>query len=118
MKIIGIIIVYIGVGIFIWAAIYLKKAISGFISPRLDYIVKDGPFKFSRHPVYFGMIVAMFGLAISLRSWLEMLAVLFLFLPSEIHRAKLEEKELSNKFGKVWIDYVNKTNFFFPKFKK
>ena len=28
------------------------------------------------------------------------------------------QKELSNKFGKEWIDYVNKTSFFLPKFKK
>ncbi len=118
VKIAGIIIVYIGVGIFIWAAMYLKKAISGLISPRLEYIVTGGPFKYSRHPVYFGMMVAMFGVAISLRSWLGLVAVLLLFLPSEIHRARLEEKELSRKFGKDWIDYVNKTSFFLPQFKK
>ena len=51
-------------------------------------------------------------------SWLGIFAVLFLFLPSEIHRAKLEEKELSNKFCKEWLEYVNKTSFFFPRLKK
>lgn len=113
-KLLGIIIVYVGMGIFMWAAIYLKKAIMGIINPRLDIIVKNGPYKFCRHPVYFGITISMLGLAISLRSWIGIITVLFLFLPTEIHRAKLEEKAMAQKFGEEWFEYVKNTSFFFP----
>ena len=113
-KLLGIIIVYVGMGIFIWAAIYLKKAISGLINPRLDYVVKNGPYRFCRHPVYFGITIALIGLAISLRSWLGIFTVLLLFIPSEIYRAKLEEKALADKFGDEWLNYVKNTSFFIP----
>jgi protein-S-isoprenylcysteine O-methyltransferase Ste14 len=45
---------------------------------------------------------------------LQLLAVLLIFLPSEIYRAKLEEKLLSEKFGDKWIVYKNNTSFFIP----
>lgn len=50
-KVLGIIIVYIGMGILVWASIYLKRAIAGMIHPRLDHLVKSGPYKYCRHPV-------------------------------------------------------------------
>ena len=113
-KLIGIIIVYIGIGIFIWAWFYLKRAIAGMIQPRLNNLVTNGPYKYCRHPVYFGMTISFIGMAFALRSWLGLLAVLIIFLPSEIYRAKLEEKSLSEKFGEDWTTYKNNTSFFIP----
>lgn len=114
IKLFGIIIVYIGILVLILSSIYLKKAIMGIINPRLDIIVKNGPYKFCRHPAYFGITISMLGLAISLRSWIGIITVLFLFLPTEIHRAKLEEKAMAQKFGEEWFEYVKNTSFFFP----
>ncbi len=113
-KLLGIIIVYIGMGIFIWASFYIKRAIAGMIKPTLNNLVINGPYKYCRHPVYFGITAAFFGLAFALKSWLGILSVLLIFLPSEMYRAKLEEKLLSEKFGKEWITYKNNTRFFIP----
>lgn len=113
-KLVGIVIVYIGMGIFLWASFYLKRAIAGMIQPRLDNLVTNGPYKYCRHPVYLGMTIAFIGLAFALKSWLGLLSVLLMFLPSEIHRAKLEEKLLLEKFGEEWMTYKNNTSFFIP----
>jgi protein-S-isoprenylcysteine O-methyltransferase Ste14 len=67
-----------------------------------------------RHPVYLGMTIALLGAAISLRSWPGMVAVLLLFLPSEIYRAWLEERALSAKFGGEWLKYAARTSFILP----
>jgi len=61
-----------------------------------------------------GITIAFIGLTIALKSWLGLLVVFLIFLPSEIHRAILEEKLLSEKFGEEWIDYKNNTSFFIP----
>ena len=105
-KWIGIAIVYIGIVLVVWAAVHIKAAIRGMVNPVLNQLVKDGPYKFIHHPVYLGTTIALVGVALSLRSWPGLLCALFLFLPSELHRARLEEKALAEKFGEEWGNYV------------
>ena len=113
-KIIGIIVVYLGMALVVWATFHIRGAISGMVKPRLSELVITGPYRFIRHPVYVGTTVALIGVTLSLRSWIGFLAVLILFLPSEIHRAKLEEKALAGKFGTKWDEYHKRTGFFSP----
>jgi len=117
-KMIGIALVYLGMALVVWAGFHIKGAIGGMVSPRLDYLVKDGPYRFIRHPVYLGTTIALVGVTVSLRSWPGLLCVFFLFLPTEIHRAKLEEKALARKFGEQWDNYIRKTGFFMPFLRK
>ncbi len=113
----GVIIVVFGMLIVFWATIYIKKAILGEIEPTLNILIKKGPYRFIRHPVYLGMTIALLGVPVSLGNWLGIIAVFLLFLPSEIYRAKLEEKKLAIKFGTEWENYVKKTNFILPFIK-
>ncbi|HEY5535638.1 MAG TPA: isoprenylcysteine carboxylmethyltransferase family protein [Ignavibacteria bacterium] len=118
VKLTGIIVVYAGMGICIWSTIYLKGAITDMVLPRFDYLVKNGPYNYCRHPIYLGITIAFIGLALALRSWMGLISVLLVFLPREIHRAKLEEKMLSEKFGDEWLQYKNNTCFLIPGIKR
>jgi protein-S-isoprenylcysteine O-methyltransferase Ste14 len=104
--------------IVIWAAWHLKKGFFGGIEPENELLIKTGPYKYIRHPVYLGMTIALLGIPIILKSWIGIIAVFIFFLPSEIYRAKLEEKTLSKKFGKQWDEYLKRSGFFFPSIKK
>jgi protein-S-isoprenylcysteine O-methyltransferase Ste14 len=118
-KNIGIILVICGMSIVVVSVIYIKKAIFGEVKPNIDKLVVNGPYRIIRHPVYFGMTIAIAGVSISLNSWIGLLCVFIFFLPSEIYRAKLEEKALYEKFGKEWEKYLRNTGFFLPfKLKK
>ena len=68
--------------------------------------------------VYLGMTIALFGVTVSLRSWLGMISVFLLFLPTEIYRAKLEEKALFRLFGAEWESYLSQAGFFLPIVQK
>ncbi|RLD26284.1 MAG: hypothetical protein DRI75_12000, partial [Bacteroidetes bacterium] len=57
----GAIIVVFGMLIVFWATIYIKKAILGEIEPKLNILIKNGPYRFIRHPVYLGMTIALLG---------------------------------------------------------
>jgi protein-S-isoprenylcysteine O-methyltransferase Ste14 len=114
----GLIIVYWGMAIVIWAVWHLKKGILGGIEPENEILIKTGPYKYIRHPVYLGMTIAMLGIPVAFESWIGLLSVLIVFLPSEIYRAKLEEKALSSKFGKEWDEYKRESGFFFPLIRK
>jgi protein-S-isoprenylcysteine O-methyltransferase Ste14 len=113
-KILGLIIVYLGMAIVVWAVWHLRKGIFGGIEPEKNHLVKTGPYKHIRHPVYLGMTIAMLGIPIFFVSWMGLLAVLIIFLPTEIYRAILEEKLLASKFGKEWDEYKGKSGFLFP----
>jgi protein-S-isoprenylcysteine O-methyltransferase Ste14 len=117
-KILGLIIVYFGMAIVIWAAWHLKKGIWGGIEPENELLIKTGPYKYIRHPVYLGMTIAILGIPIVLESWIGLLAVFIIFSPSEIYRAKLEEKALSKKFGGKWDEYKKESGFFIPQMRK
>lgn len=112
--VVGVLLVGIGMSIVLYAAYYLKGAFMGEVEPRLDFLVKEGPYRIVRHPVYLGMTIALAGVPVALRSWVGLLAVFILFLPSEIFRAKLEEKALAKKFGSEWDNYAAETGFFLP----
>lgn len=113
-KPIGFGFIVVGMSLVIWAAAYVKEAFLGEVEPELNVIVKNGPYRFVRHPVYLGMTIAILGVPIALRSWPGLIAALLLFLPTEIYRAKLEEKALLRKFGKEWEKYAAQTGFFLP----
>ncbi|MCF6466071.1 methyltransferase family protein [Clostridium sp. Cult2] len=117
-KFLGLFIVSVGITLVIWSAMHIKEAFFGEVEPKLDVLVKNGPYRFIRHPVYLGMTIAFTGLPIALRSWLGLIGVFFLFLPSEIYRAKLEEKALKSKFGSEWEDYTAQTGFMLPYVRK
>ena len=113
-KFLGLFIMCTGMALFIWAAVHIKKGINGEVEPRLDVLVQDGPYRFVRHPVYLGITIALLGLVVVLRSWPGLISVFLLFLPSEIYRARLEEKALARKFGSVWENYATQTGFILP----
>ena len=113
-KSLGLFIVVIGMGLVVWAAAHIKGAFMGEVEPRLDVLVQDGPYRHIRHPVYLGMTIALAGIPVALRSWLGLIGVLVLFLPSEIYRARLEEKALWRQFGSEWEKYAARTGFILP----
>jgi protein-S-isoprenylcysteine O-methyltransferase Ste14 len=110
----GIVVVVLGMLLVVWSAFHLRGAFLGEVEPTRNDLVRSGPYKFIRHPVYLGMTIALTGAAISLRSWPGLLAVFGLFLPSEIYRAKLEEESLRKMHGAEWESYIRETGFLLP----
>jgi protein-S-isoprenylcysteine O-methyltransferase Ste14 len=114
-KPVGMAVVAAGMAVALWATAHIKAAVLGEVEPRLDRLVQSGPYRFVRHPIYLGMTIALVGAALALRSWPGMLGALLLFLPSEIYRARLEERALSRRFGSEWKDYAARTGFILPR---
>jgi protein-S-isoprenylcysteine O-methyltransferase Ste14 len=117
-KPLGIVLVALGMALVLWAAFHLKSAFLGEVEPRRDELVTGGPYRFVRHPVYLGMTIALAGVPVSLTSAPGLAAVLALFLPSELYRARLEERALERRFGEVWRRYASRTGFLLPRFGK
>ncbi|MBU4463268.1 MAG: isoprenylcysteine carboxylmethyltransferase family protein [Proteobacteria bacterium] len=71
-------------------------------------MVTDGAYRFSRNPLYFSLLLLLFGIAVLMFSlWLfftiPILYILFLF-----KAVKPEESYLSKKFGEEYLNYSAK----------
>lgn len=117
-KWIGLVVLYSGMALVLWAALHLRSAIMGRVAPVLDRLIVGGPYRRLRHPVYLGMTIAMIGAMVALRSGYGLLAVALLFLPVEVARARREEEALEWRFGTRWQDYVAEAGFLLPRFRR
>ncbi|GJQ61212.1 MAG: hypothetical protein SCALA702_02650 [Melioribacteraceae bacterium] len=74
-------------------------------------IVAKGPYKFMRHPQYFGQVAGNIFAAIALANPFLLIFTLFLELPLYIKRARLEELLLKKYNSKDYSGYATKTIF-------
>ena len=97
---VGPIVVAIAVGIFLWSVLTMVRASKSIpTTGPTDSIVTDGPFRYSRNPIYSSMIYLQIGIAFWANSlWFVGLAIVSagLLTWGVIQR---EERYLEEKFG-------------------
>ena len=77
---------------------------------NINNLVTRGLFSKIRHPMYFGFILWIFGWAIYHGAILS-LFLGFVAIGNIFYWQRLEERELESKYGKVYLEYKNKTWF-------
>lgn len=110
-----------GLGLYAWGMASLGRMFSGSTSLGVQLyahhrLITVGPYKYIRHPMYLGIMVAAFG-GLFLYHNVTMLLVALGFLGLPL-RARREEMALSAEFGQEWQDYRNKVPAFFPALLK
>jgi protein-S-isoprenylcysteine O-methyltransferase Ste14 len=92
--------------LFAWAITTITRAGSNVPSNMpTTSIVATGPYRFTRNPIYLGMMLGLVGLAIAFDSlWLLMTLVPF-FLVIRYGVVAREEAYLERKFGEVYRRY-------------
>ncbi len=99
----------VAVGLVIWGKRTMEAAGTNVRpdQPSLA-IVSNGPFAFTRNPLYLGVLgmFAGFGIALLSPAFLTMLIPLFLVLRFGVVRR--EERYLETKFGAAYLDYKSR----------
>ena len=80
--------------------------------PRL--LVKDGPYRYSRNPMMVAALLSLSGVALLLRSLLLLLYVLGLALALHQYLVRIEEPELSDRFGHDYREYAHRVPRWLP----
>jgi len=103
----------LGMGFAIWARAYLGRnwglPMSRKENPEL---VTGGPYAYVRHPIYGGLLVAMFGSTIG-----GMVVWVLLLVPSLayfVYSARKEEKLMREQFPEQYPAYMRRTKMFVP----
>lgn len=71
-------------------------------------LIKNGPFRFSRNPMYLGMEFLLVGVGIILGSVTSFMGAVLFLLIMEVRFIRQEEKILSEKFGDEFKAYKKK----------
>ena len=108
-KYIGILLLGIGIWLNMWAdGLFKRKNTTVKPFEKSSALILDGPFRFSRHPMYLGMVIALLGVAIILGSLITFLVPIAFFVSMQIVFIRHEEKALEQTFGQEYLDYKNR----------
>ncbi len=118
----GIIFSAVGLSLFIVTAIIAIRIHSMF--PRkhesaydFDRVMKEGPYAYCRHPFYLCLILNQASIPIIWHSLIG--AIVFLaFLPAWWKLIIEEEKELLERFGKEYEEYMKEVPRIFPRIRR
>jgi len=93
----------------LWPPIHMGRQYSIHLTIQANHeLVTDGPFRFLRHPRYFGTLLTMAGIALVHQSIVGATCSLIL-LPILVVRIRREEGMLHQEFGARWTEYCRRT---------
>jgi methyltransferase len=72
-------------------------------------LIKKGPYRYFRHPIYLGAILEAVSLPLVFNSYYTVIFAALMYVPLIILRAYLEENEMVRIFGANYVKYKNKT---------
>ena len=102
---VGLLVASAGLALRVWSTGYLEK---------WRRLAIDGPYHFTRNPLYFGSFLM--GLGFTLASSRFLLLILFLLLFVLLYRPvmKREEEELGDQYGEDYVNYRARVSLFLP----
>lgn len=107
-----------GMILFFWAHYHLGNNWSPIIEKKFTKsraLIKTGPYRFIRHPIYSASFIVLLGLGIITSNWLfagAFFVILFLFY---LYKISKEEDELIRNFGEDYKQYMIETWRLFPR---
>jgi protein-S-isoprenylcysteine O-methyltransferase Ste14 len=111
VSIVGLILAIGGSAFAAWARLYMGKfwlpANEGHNIQKQNKLHTGGPFKYSRNPIYAGLIISAFGFYLALNSYLIVtIGLIYWYFNKSI---KAEEPLLEKHFGEKYETYMKKT---------
>ncbi len=113
LGVIGAIVFTSGLLLAVWARIHLGRNWGMPMTQKQEpELVTDGPYRFVRHPIYTGILVAMVGTGLAISLWWLIACVLIgaYF----IHSARVEEGNLLRTFPRQYPIYRARTKMLVP----
>jgi protein-S-isoprenylcysteine O-methyltransferase Ste14 len=94
-----------GLAISVAARVWLGGNWSGMVTLKQDHeLVRSGPYRWVRHPIYTGLLLAVFGTAVAIGEWRGIIA-LALFAVAFLYKIRIEERFLVDRFGAAYGRY-------------
>jgi protein-S-isoprenylcysteine O-methyltransferase Ste14 len=110
----GVALVVAGLAFSVWARVHLGRLWSGTVTLKADHaIVRSGPYAITRHPIYTGMLLALFGTSLAMDT-VAAAAGFLLVAAGFIIKSGQEERLLRGHFGEAYEEYRRSTRRLIP----
>lgn len=117
VEILGVVITAAGIGFAVWARAYLGGNWSSSVTVKTGHqLVRTGPYRWVRHPIYTGLILALVGTALERRQVRGLIAIVLVYVGFKI-KSKIEERAMTSTFGTEYDDYSRSTGAIVPKLR-
>ena len=112
---IGVGVTFLGLLFTVWARFALGSNWSGTVTIKADHqLIRRGPYRFIRHPIYTGMLAALLATAITQRLVTGLLGFTIVLI-ALWRKAKREESFLAQEFGESFDEHRRHTGMFLPR---
>jgi len=99
---------YSGLIIYLLGIVFTIATLLNFASSPKDKVITKGLYRFSRNPMYIGLLLLQFGLGIACSSWLYLLLTVVLMIMLNAVLSS-EERYCLYRFGDDYRKYMNRT---------
>jgi protein-S-isoprenylcysteine O-methyltransferase Ste14 len=111
---IGAVLTLAGLLVTVWARVHLGRNWSGTITVKQDHeLITSGPYKFERHPIYSGLLLAFIGVALARAEWRGVVAVVLAFC-AIWRKLRIEEQWMRDQFGIAYEEYTRRVAALVP----
>lgn len=101
----GLALNFAGIALAAWARLIIGKNWSATVTVKQSHqLVRRGPYKIVRHPIYSGLLLAILGTAIALREVRDLVGFGFVFAGFWM-KLRLEERFMTEQFGEDYTRY-------------
>jgi protein-S-isoprenylcysteine O-methyltransferase Ste14 len=102
----GAALTFAGLAFCIWARFVIAGNWSGYVELKHDHeLIVEGPYRWVRHPIYTGLLLAFIGSAWAVGEWRGVVAVAIVA-ASFWRKLKLEEAVMRREFGEAYDQYA------------
>ena len=102
VGVIGVALVAGGLGFAAWARRWLGRNWSGIVTLKQDHeLIRGGPYRYVRHPIYTGILLAFVGSAVARDEWRGLVAIAVAAL-ALWRKLRIEERWMIEQFGDAY----------------
>ena len=112
---VGLALVVFGVGVALWAIATLGRHYDLELEIHRDHeLVRAGPYRFVRHPIYTGLGLHFVGACLATGNLALIAGTLLVTFPALYLRARTEERLLRERFGHAYDAYADEVGMLVP----
>jgi protein-S-isoprenylcysteine O-methyltransferase Ste14 len=101
-----------------WAFFSLPTMSIGHYVLGSQPVVENGPYRWIRHPVYLGVLMIWFALALAFRSLTTFLIAAVYVVPAYLFYIRSEEQMMAGAYGASYVDYCRRAGMLFPRLRR
>lgn len=106
----GIVLTFLPWALPVWAFLMFRRAGTEIdpTSPTNRALVIDGPYRYTRNPMYLGLVLVTLGIAIWIGAWPMFLAPIAVFATANWVHIPFEEAKMRRQFGAAFDAYTER----------